>query len=162
MPGEIGIRPMHWPEDHEFDLSVYESTRLDELSILGWTSDQLSEFVRMQYHAQTQHYRQHYPDAVYSIVTVGGKQAGRLIVARSEKDIQIVDIALLPKFRSGGVGGRIVGHLTAEADQAGIPARCHVVASNPARGFWEHLGFAANRVDGGHILMERKCATLPP
>jgi ribosomal protein S18 acetylase RimI-like enzyme len=161
MPGEISIRPVHWPEDHDFDLSVYASTRLDELIVLGWTSDQLNEFVRMQYHAQTEHYRRYYPDAVYSIVAVAGEQAGRLIVARSERDILIVDIALLPKYRSGGIGGRIVRQLTVEADQTGIPVRCHVEVSNPARGFWEHLGFTATRVDGAHTLMERKCATLP-
>jgi ribosomal protein S18 acetylase RimI-like enzyme len=152
---------MHWPEDHEFDLSVYASTREDELVSLGWTSDQLSAFVRMQYRAQTQHYRRHYPGADHSIITVAGEQAGRFIVDRSGRGIQIVDIALLLRYRSGGVGGCIVRHLTADADQAGIPVWCHVAVSNPARGFWEHLGFTAIRIDGAHILMERKCATLP-
>jgi GNAT superfamily N-acetyltransferase len=147
---------MHQLEDHDFDLSVYASTRLDELTVLGWTSNQVDEFVRMQYQAQSRHYRQHYPHATFSIVTVAGKGAGRLIVARSERDILIVDIALLPKYRRGGIGGRVVRQLIAEADQVGIPVRCHVEVSNPARGFWEHLGFTATRLDGAHVLMERQ------
>jgi ribosomal protein S18 acetylase RimI-like enzyme len=161
MLAEISIRPMHWPEDHDFDLSVYASTRLDELTILAWASDQIAEFARMQYRAQTQHYRRHHPHAAYCIITVAGERAGRLIVARSEQDILIVEIALLPRYRSGGIGGRVVRQLIAEADQAGIPVRCHVEVSNPARGFWEHLGLTATRIDGAHVLMERRCATLP-
>jgi GNAT superfamily N-acetyltransferase len=161
MPGEISVRPVRWPEDEDFDRSVYASTRQDELTAAGWGSDQVHAFVRMQYRAQIQHYRRYYADAAYSIITVDGEQAGRLVVARSEHDILIVDLALLPGYRGGGIGGFVVSQLLAEADQAGIPVRCHVEGSNPARGFWEHLGLNATRVDGAHILMERKCATSP-
>jgi hypothetical protein len=121
MNGEISIRPMRSPEDDDFDLAVYASTRLSELTALGWTSEQIDDFVRMQYQAQTRHYRQHYPDAAYSIVTVAGEAAGRLIVARSEQDILIVDIALLPGCRLGGVGGLLVRRLIAEGADARVP-----------------------------------------
>jgi ribosomal protein S18 acetylase RimI-like enzyme len=161
MPGEISIRPMHQLEDRDFDLSVYASTRLDELTVLGWTSDQVDAFVRLQYQAQTQHYRRHYPHATFSIITVAGERAGRIIVARSELDILIVDIALLPRYRRVGIGERLVRQLIAEADHVGIPVRCHVEVSNPARGFWERLGLTAIRLDGAYVLMERKGATSP-
>jgi GNAT superfamily N-acetyltransferase len=150
---------MFSPEDDDFDLSVYASTRSDELSGLGWTPGQVDEFVRMQYRAQTLHYRHHYADAEFSVIAVDGHAAGRLIVARSDDDLLIVDIALLPRYRSAGVGGAVVRQLLDEADDAGIPVHCHVEQSNPAIGFWEHLGLVATRVDGAHILMERGCAT---
>jgi len=152
---------MRSPEDDDFDLSVYASIRLPELTVLGWTPEQIDDFVRMQYQAQTRHYRQHYPDAAYFIVTVAGAAVGRLIVARSDQDILIVDIALLPRYRSVGIGGILVRRLLAETEEAGIPLRCHVEQSNPARGFWEHLGLVPTKVEGAHILMERKCATSP-
>jgi GNAT superfamily N-acetyltransferase len=147
------------PEDDDFDLSVYASTRSDELSGLGWTPVQVDEFVRMQYRAQTLHYRHHYPDADFSVIAVDGQAAGRLIVAQSDDDLLIVDIALLPSYRSSGVGGAVVRQLVDEADDAGISVHCHVEQSNPAIGFWEHFGLVATRVDGAHILMERRCAT---
>jgi ribosomal protein S18 acetylase RimI-like enzyme len=159
MLGDLLIRPMCEPDDQDFDLSVYAFTRLDELTGLGWTADQIDQFVRMQYQAQALHYRRHFPEAAFSIVMVAGEQVGRLVVARSDRDILIVDIALLPRCRSAGIGGRVVRQLLAEADQAGLSVRCHVEESNPARGFWEHLGFMATRVDGAHTMMERKCAT---
>ena len=161
MNGEISIRPMRSPEDDDFDLSVYASTRLPQLTLLGWTAEQIDDFVRMQYRAQARHYRQHYRDADYSIVTAASEAAGRLIVARSDQEILVIDIALLPRYRSAGVGGILVRRLLAEAEEAGLPLRCHVEQANPARGFWEHLGLDPVRVDGAHILMERRCATSP-
>lgn len=161
MNGEISIRPMRSPEDDAFDLSVYASTRLPELTVLGWTPAQIDDFVRMQYQAQTRHYRLYHPDADYSIVTVASEGAGRLIVARSDQDVHVVDIALLPPYRSAGIGGILIRRLLAEAEEAGIPLRCHVLQANPALGFWEHLGLIPVRVDGAHILMERTCATSP-
>lgn len=161
MNGEISIRPMRSPEDDDFDLSVYASTRVPELALLDWTPEQIDGFVRMQYQAQVRHYRQHYRDADYSIVTLADKAAGRLIVVRSDQDILVVDIALLPGYRSAGIGGILIRRLLAEAEEAGIPLRCHVEQANPALGFWEHLGLVPARVDGAHILMERTCATSP-
>ena len=161
MNGEVSIRPMRSTEDDDFDLSVYASTRLPELTGLGWTPEQIDDFVRMQYQAQSRHYRQHYRDADRSIVTVASEGAGRLIVARSDEGILIIDIALLPGYRSLGIGGTVVRRLLAEAEEAGLPLRCHVEQANPARGFWEHLGLSPVRVDGAHILMERRCATSP-
>lgn len=161
MNGDVSIRPIRSPEDDDFDLSVYASTRLRELTFLGWTSEQIDDFVRMQYQAQTRHYRQHYPDADWSIVTVADEGVGRLIVTRSDQNILIVDIALLPGYRSVGIGGIVVRRLLAEAEEAGITLRCHVEQANPARGFWEHLGLVPAGVDGAHVLMERRCATSP-
>lgn len=159
MSGDVSSRPMRSPEDDHFGLLVYASTRLPELAALGWAPDQIDSFVLMQHGAQTQHYRRHYRGAAWSVVMVAGEPAGRLIVARSDEEILVVDIALLPKYRSVGVGGIVVGRLLAEADESGIPVRCHVAQANPARGFWEHLGLVPTRVDGAHILMERQCAT---
>ncbi len=161
MSGEVSTKPMQSPDDDEFDLAVYASTRLPELAVLGWAPQQADRFVRMQYRAQAQHYRLYYPDADWFIATVDGQAAGRLIVARSDHDLLIVDIALLPRYRGSGVGGNLVRRLIAQADEVGIPLRCHVELSNPARGFWEHFGMVPTRVDGAHILMERTCGTSP-
>ena len=161
MDGDLAIRPLRSPDDDDFDLSVYASTRLSELTSLGWTNDQIDEFIRMQYRAQSRHYRQYYPDAAYSVITVASEPAGRLIVARSDREIRIVDIALLPEYQGRRIGGILVRQLVAEAEETGIALRCHVEQSNPARGFWEHLGLVPVRIDGAHILMERACVISP-
>jgi ribosomal protein S18 acetylase RimI-like enzyme len=161
MPGEVTVRAMRLPADSEFLMSVYGATRRPELSLLDWSEAQADAFIRMQFDAQTRHYRAHYPQASHVVIAVGGEPAGRLIVDRSTKEIRIVDLALLSEFRRAGVGSWLVRLLFEEADAKGLPVRCHVEQSNDARRFWEQLGLVARGLDGVHVAMERVCATSP-
>ena len=111
MTGDVLIRPMRCPEYDDFDFSVYASTRLDELASFAWSADQIGRFVRMQYEARCRHDRKRYSDATFGIVTVAKEDAGRLIAARSGLAILIVDLALLPRYRSAGIGTVIVTRL---------------------------------------------------
>lgn len=155
MPGEVSTRPERHPDDGDLLLSVYASTRRPELTGLGWSAKQQDAFIRMQFDAQTRHYREFFPDATYSVICVDGEEAGRLIVNRADDQIRIVDIALLPKFRRIGVGGRLVRHLLDQADAGHLPVRCHVLHDSAARRFWEHAGFVAQGHDGVYVAMER-------
>jgi GNAT superfamily N-acetyltransferase len=159
MLGEVTCRPVRLPADHDFLLSLYASTRIDEFSILGWPEAQVDALMRMQFEAQTRHYDTFYPGATHTLVVVDDTFAGRLIVERSDGQIRIVDIALLPEFRHRGVGGRLVRAVIEEADADGLPIRCHAVAGEDAQRFWEHLGLVARGMDGMHVEMERQCAT---
>jgi GNAT superfamily N-acetyltransferase len=158
MPGEVAMRSLT-PADCEFVLSVYASTRADELAALRWSPEQLDAFITMQFDAQSRGYAASFPNAESSIVTVGGVPAGRLIVDRNAADIRIVEISLLPEFRRAGVGTALVAPLLEEADGAGLPLRCHVAEGNPARVFWERFGFVAGGSDGAYVAMERPCST---
>ncbi|HWF49171.1 MAG TPA: GNAT family N-acetyltransferase [Solirubrobacteraceae bacterium] len=161
MHGEVTARPVRLPADLELLISVYGATRRPELDMLGWTEGQIDAFIRMQFEAQDRHYRSFYPGARHSIVEVGARSAGRLIVDRVAAEIRIVDLALLPAFRRAGIGSAVVERLCEEADANGLPIRCHVEQGNEAKGFWEQLGLVATRVDGAHIAMERVCVTSP-
>ena len=161
MCGEVSVRPERLPEDGDFLLSLYASTRRPELTGLGWSAAQQDAFIRMQFDAQTRHYRGCFPDARYSVICVGGERAGRMIVRRSDDEILIVDIALLPEFRGAGTGGALVRCLLAEADTGRLPVRCRVLQGNDARRFWERAGFVAQDGDGVYVAMERACGTSP-
>jgi len=69
----------------------------------------------MQFAAQDAHYRRHYPNTQYSIIEVQGVSAGRLYVDRCEKEIRIIDIALLPEHRRAGIGTKLLRELQDEA-----------------------------------------------
>ena len=62
-----------------------------------------------------------------------GRAAGRLIVDRSGEDILLIDVALLPEFRNGGIGSALVKQVMAEAAQAQKPLKLHVEKFNRAR-----------------------------
>ncbi|HTT91725.1 MAG TPA: GNAT family N-acetyltransferase [Acidimicrobiales bacterium] len=153
----VSTRAVRLPEDAEFLLAVYRSTRQDEITGFGWTGTQADAFVALQYEAQSRHYGACFPDAEHSVVLVDGRAAGRLLVERSESAVHIVDISLLPSFQRAGVGGELVHRLLDEADNRGVAVTCHVYVGNDALLFWERLGFVATEDKGAYIALERPC-----
>ncbi len=127
--------------DHAFMRSLYGSTREDELAVTGWTRAQKDAFLDQQFAAQTRHYRDRLPDAVWQIITVEGADAGRLVTDRRPGEHRIVDIALLPGFRGRGVGSHLLRTLQRAAADAGCRLSIHVEVNNPARRLYERLGF---------------------
>lgn len=139
----------------EFLYRVYASTRTDELARLPWTEEQKEAFLRQQFNAQHAHYQEHYHDAAFQVVLKDGVAIGRLYVARWPSDIRIVDVALLPEHRGGGVGTRLIRELFAEGDASGRRVSIHVEVFNPARRLYERLGFVQTEDKGVYVFMER-------
>lgn len=150
---EATLRPAG-PDDRDFLLCVYASTREEELRLVDWSDEQKAAFVRMQFDAQDAYYREHYAEARFDLIEVGGESAGRLYVARWEDDIRIIDIALLPKFRGRGIGTLLIQGLLEEAAAAGKRLSIHVEVNNPARRLYERLGFVQVEERGVYLLME--------
>jgi ribosomal protein S18 acetylase RimI-like enzyme len=120
-----------------------------------WDDAQKDEFLRMQFDAQDAWWREHYADASFDVVLVDGEPAGRLYVHRGEREIRIVDIALLPEHRGGGVGTSLLRDLLAEADASGKRVTIHVERLNPALRLYERLGFALAEDKGVYLFLER-------
>jgi ribosomal protein S18 acetylase RimI-like enzyme len=89
------------------------------------------------------------------VILCDDQPAGRLYVDRREKEIRIVDIALLPEFRGRGIGTSILQNLIAEAGTAGQTLTIHVEQHNPAMRLYQRLGFRMIGEVGIYHLMER-------
>ncbi|MEM7049390.1 MAG: GNAT family N-acetyltransferase [Acidobacteriota bacterium] len=150
---EIELRPMT-SEDLPFLLQVYAGTRAEELAAVPWSDAEKEQFVRMQFEAQHTFYQQQFPDAAYDLVVVDGEAIGRLYVDRRTDEIRLIDIALLPEKRRGGVGSRLLAELLAEGQAAGLPVRIHVEKNNPALSLYHRLGFEELEDQGVYYLME--------
>jgi ribosomal protein S18 acetylase RimI-like enzyme len=96
----------------------------------------------MQFKAQRQYYLQEYPSAEYHIIQRDGVDIGRRIVNRAGGEILLMDIALLPEYRNGGIGTALIRDLMAEAEQTDRPLRLHVEFFNRALRLYERLGFS--------------------
>jgi len=118
MHGEVSVRPERLPDDGDFLLSLYASTRRPELAGLGWSEKEQDAFIGMQFDAQTGHYREAFPNATYTVICVDGEQAGRLIVNRADDKIVIVDITLAPEFRRIDVGSGLARRRLAHRQSA--------------------------------------------
>jgi ribosomal protein S18 acetylase RimI-like enzyme len=120
---------------------IFASTRDAEMAIVDWDDAVKTQFLDMQWRAQTYHYRTHYLSADYLLVLIDGAPIGRLYVDRATRQIHLLDIALLPSFRSRGIGTGLIRDLMDEATRDRRPLRCHVERFNRAWGLYHRLGF---------------------
>lgn len=149
----ISFRPVG-QTDEPFLLRVYASTRAAELSVLPWTKEQLEAFLKMQLAAQQLHYEGQYPDADHRIILYGEHPIGRLYVARLDKEIRILDIALLTEARGRGIGTSILKDLMDEAAREGKPLTIYVENFSPSLSLFERLGFVKAGEHNFYLLMQ--------
>ena len=154
IPTDIRLRPVE-PNDEAFLLAVFASTREPERRAIAWEESAWDAFVRTQHAAQRAHYETHFPDAAHSVILCGRERVGRIWVCRSEAEIRLLDIAVLPEHRGRGIGTHLIRTLQEEARQAGVPLHHAVeLANTGARRLYERLGFASIETRGIHTLME--------
>ncbi|HET9526146.1 MAG TPA: GNAT family N-acetyltransferase [Pyrinomonadaceae bacterium] len=163
-PVDVSLRPVT-PADREFLVAVYGGTRAQELAQVAWDEGQKEAFVRWQFERQEEEYKQRYPDARYSVILVDGVPAGRIWVGVDDKQIRLLDIAIVPQFQNRGVGTQLLRQLMTEATQANKPLRHMVfVLNDNAHRFYERLGFVTIEDLGGYKHMEwdpRQSPTAP-
>jgi ribosomal protein S18 acetylase RimI-like enzyme len=150
----ISLRPI-LPEDAEFLYEVYASTRADELAQVPWNEAQLKTFLKMQLNARDQSYRMYYEEIDDRIILFENQPIGRLIVARSDEEIRLADVALLPQYRRTGTGTSLIKDLMTESGETKRPIRLQVEKPNEqARRLYDRLGFATTGENLTHFQME--------
>ena len=149
----ITFRPVG-PEDEAFLLELYASTRAEEMALVPWTDEQRAAFVKMQFIAQQDHYREKYPKASREIILSQERPVGQRYVAGLDQEIRIVDITVAPAERNRGIGTFSLGELLEEAKRVGKVVRIYVENYNPSLRLFERLGFRQVDEHGVHLLME--------
>ena len=141
--------------DDEFLLSVYHSTREEELAQATWEPGQKEFFVRWQFELQRREYDSRFPSAEYDVILIDDKPAGRIWIGTDDDEIRLLDIALLPEFQNQGVGTFLLSLLIEEATRANKRLRHMVfVHNNEAQRFYERLGFLVIEDLGAYKHME--------
>ncbi len=154
MNNDVTLRPM-LPDDMPFLLRVYASTRVDELAAVPWTPEQKADFITSQFNAQHSHYQQHYPDAQYLVILLEGEPVGRIYIHRRSKEIEVMDIALLPEYRRRGIGSTLLKNVAQEADDTRRDTTLYVEQNNPALELYTRLGFIREDEHGIYFFMRR-------
>jgi len=93
--------------------------------------------------------------ALHQVVEQCGERIGCLNVERREDSFKLNRIFLLPSHQGRGIGEQLMRQLMREADAARLPIRLRVLRVNPARRFYERLGFIVTGEIETHFLMER-------
>jgi GNAT superfamily N-acetyltransferase len=150
---QLSLRPVT-EADTSFLRRVYAGTRAQELAQTPWNAEQKAMFCNMQFDAQIKDYRKNYPQAEYSVIERAGVPAGRLYVERSETEILILDIALLPEHCGLGIGTHYLRELQREAAAERKVVTLHVEQFNPARRLYQRLGFEEVEDKGVYLMLQ--------
>lgn len=132
------------PHDEAFLYELYASVRQDEVAAWGWPAAEQHAFIRAQYECQRQSYSLYYPHSVDKIVLWHDDRVGRILTARVADDIALVDLAILPAYRSRGLGTKLIHELQEVARTGGLGLRLHVLLGSPAQRLYTRLGFREN------------------
>lgn len=145
------MQPNHWAkkvslrkysiDDMSFMQELYASTRESELAMTNFSAQQKLDFISQQFNAQWSHYTQHYCTDAFNIIEHNGTSIGRLLVDYWDREIRVVDIALMPQYCNSGLGTYFFNQLFEQAKASDKPVTIHVEFNNPARRLYERLGF---------------------
>lgn len=141
--------------DFPFLKKVYRSTREKEMAPTGWSEAQKLHFIEFQFNAQHTYYNNVYKDALFQIIKVNDSDIGRLYTWETEKQIRIIEIAILPEFTGKGIGTKILSGLIQRSEESGKSLSIHVEYFNPALKLYERLGFKKTDDTGVYLFMER-------
>ena len=156
---ELTLRPMT-NADLPFLLEVYAAARAEELAQVSWSEAEKQAFLASQFNAQHHHYQTYYKTASFDVIEQNGQPIGRLYVDRWPSEIRIVDIALLPSYRSQGLGSHLLSQIQAEARAIGKTVSIHVEKYNPAYHLYSRLGFSKIGETGVYDLLAWKPDTV--
>lgn len=137
----LPLMTLSTPADEPFLFTVYASTRAEEIDAWGFGAVEAEAFLRMQWDLQIRSYAHQFPDAQIYLIHDGHERAGRIILQRAPDHIRIIDLSLLPEFRSRGIGTSLLHSLQRESRTNAIPLLLSVTPWNPARRLYERLGF---------------------
>lgn len=150
---KIAYKPIKQP-DFAFLKIVYRGTREGELNANNWTADQKNSFIEFQFNAQHAHYTSTFKGAEFNIITFNKINIGRLYTCESEKEIRLIDISLLPKYRGKGIGTRILKNLIEKSNTTGKVLNLHVLQTSPALKLYKLLNFKITENNNSHFYME--------
>jgi ribosomal protein S18 acetylase RimI-like enzyme len=150
----IGLR-LETAEDREFLRRLYRTVRWEELAPTGWPEAMRVNFLSQQFDMQDRHYKTHYAESAFAIITMHGEPVGRLYLHQGPTDLRIVDISLLDSHRGLGIGSGLLTSVFAMGERAGTGVSIHVEMFNHrARHLYDRLGFIQTEDKGVYHRMD--------
>jgi ribosomal protein S18 acetylase RimI-like enzyme len=152
--GQVALRPVEVGDD-EFLFDLYRATR-DDIDGAGLDEDGRRALLAMQYAAQKESYRSEYPNADHYIVLFDEKPVGRYMVERRDSELRGIDLAIIPEFRTLGIGTSVIRDAFRECAETNRRFVFHVLKSNRAMRLYLDLGCVVAGETATHYRMEWK------
>lgn len=139
--------------DAPFLCALYAATRHEELAHVPWPDETKLAFLADQFQKQGEHYRKNYVGAELLVVQAGGERIGRIYLYPSEREIRLMDIALIDAQRGQGLGGGLIRAVMDIAQEDSRELTLHVEPNNPALRLYDRLGFRLIEERGVYLFL---------
>lgn len=149
---EVKLRPEK-SSDERFLRKLFATTRVD-VTFSHLPEEQKQQFLRMQFDAQRHYYRNHYENARFLVIEYNGRPVGRLYTSRMPDQIRVMDITLIPEYRSKGIGSRLLTSIQDEARSLALPVTLHAEKLGNMARYYEKLGFEVVEEKETHFFMK--------
>lgn len=104
---------------------------------------------------QQNHFRENFQPEANQIIVLDGDDIGRIELNYKPDEVRIGNIQILPEYQSKGIGSLIMLKIIRQAQQQKQGVTLQVLKVNPARRFYERLGFVVEGEDDAHFKMKR-------
>ncbi|MFO1396512.1 MAG: GNAT family N-acetyltransferase [Burkholderiales bacterium] len=94
------------------------------------------------------------------VIEVDGSRVGILLTRQASDHVYVRLLCIAPEFQRRGIGSLVVNALASRAAVQGQSLRLRVMACNPARVFYDALGFEATEVTPQFVYMQRASQTV--
>jgi ribosomal protein S18 acetylase RimI-like enzyme len=133
--------------DDTFLYDVFCTTWETEVAALP-NPNLVQHVLRIQHIAQERRFSSRHPGHQKFVIVEDGQRVGRLYLHAGTSALQVVDLTLLPCYRSLGIGTRLTHDLFDHATERGLPITLRVPRRNQrATRLYSSLGFDVVRVD---------------
>jgi ribosomal protein S18 acetylase RimI-like enzyme len=116
-------------DDRDFLLSLYSSTKEDELNMTTMRPLEKKRFLKQQFELRALDYSKKFSDAGFLIIYRKKSPIGRIVYSIGA-DIHLIDIAFAKRSRGRGFGSLLIGHLIQSADDLKKLFRLSVATDN--------------------------------
>ena len=131
-------------EDREPMMRIsHDGLRAYVEEVWGWNQDE-----------QEERFREHFDLRQISILELCGRDVGYLKVEEKADHVFLSGIYIDSKHRGQGLGSAVVMDLVERFSTDSRPIRLQVLLPNPARRFYERLGFDVTETTSTHVKME--------
>ncbi|MCU1287977.1 MAG: uncharacterized protein JWN60_206 [Acidobacteria bacterium] len=104
---------------------------------------------------QQNHFRENFQPEANQIIVLNNHDVGRIELNHKADEVRVGNIQILPKYQSKGIGSSIMLKIIRQAQQHKQCVTLQVLKVNPARRFYERLGFVVDGEDDAHFKMKR-------
>jgi ribosomal protein S18 acetylase RimI-like enzyme len=104
---------------------------------------------------QQNYFKEHFQPEANQIIVLNFDDIGRIEIYYEANEVRISNIQILPEYQNKGIGNTVMLRIIQQAQQQKQCLTLQVLKVNPARRFYERLGFFVEGEDDTYFKMKR-------